>query len=83
MLFLFLGSSAAGALGGGILGDRIGRNRVLWFSILGALPFTLVLPFADLFWTGALTIVINFIMSSSFAAILIYAIELLPGRSAW
>ena len=80
MLFLFLASSAAGALGGGILGDRIGRNRVLWFSILGALPFTLVLPFADLFWTGVLTIVINFIMSSSFAAILIYAMELLPGR---
>lgn len=80
MLFLFLASSAAGALGGGILGDRIGRNRVLWFSILGALPFTLILPFANLFWTGLLTIVINFIMSSSFAAILIYAIELLPGR---
>lgn len=80
MLFLFLASSAAGALGGGILGDRIGRNRILWFSILGALPFTLMLPFANLFWTGVLTIVINFIMSSSFAAILIYAIELLPGR---
>lgn len=80
MLFLFLASSAAGALGGGILGDRIGRNRILWFSILGALPFTLVLPFANLFWTGVLTIVINLIMSSSFAAILIYAMELLPGR---
>jgi len=76
MLFLFLASSAAGALGGGILGDRIGRNRILWFSILGALPFTLVLPFANLFWTGVLTI----IMSSSFAAILIYAMELMPGR---
>lgn len=80
MLFLFLASSAAGALGGGILGDRIGRNRILWFSILGALPFTLVLPYADLFWTGVLTIVINLIMSSAFAAILIYAMELLPGR---
>jgi FSR family fosmidomycin resistance protein-like MFS transporter len=80
MLFLFLASSAAGALGGGILGDRIGRDRILWFSILGALPFTLVLPYADLFWTGVLTVIINFIMSSSFAAILIYAIELLPGR---
>ena len=80
MLFLFLASSAAGALGGGILGDRIGRNRILWFSILGALPFSLMLPFADLFWTGALTIVINLIMSSSFAAIMIYAMELLPGR---
>ena len=80
MLFLFLASSAAGALGGGILGDRIGRNRILWFSILGALPFSLMLPFADLFWTGLLTIVINLIMSSSFAAIMIYAMELLPGR---
>jgi FSR family fosmidomycin resistance protein-like MFS transporter len=80
MLFLFLASSAAGALGGGMLGDRIGRNKIIWFSILGALPFTLVLPFADLFWTGVLTIIINLIMSSAFAAILIYAMELLPGR---
>jgi len=80
MLFLFLASSAVGALGGGILGDRIGRARILWFSILGALPFTLILPFANLFWTGALTIVINLIMASSFAAIMLYAMELLPGR---
>lgn len=80
MLFLFLASSAAGALGGGMLGDRIGRNKIIWFSILGALPFTLILPYADLFWTGALTILINLIMSSAFAAILIYALELLPGR---
>jgi FSR family fosmidomycin resistance protein-like MFS transporter len=80
MLFLFLGSSAVGALAGGMLGDRIGRNKIIWFSILGALPFTLILPYADLFWTGALTILINLIMSSAFAAILIYALELLPGR---
>jgi FSR family fosmidomycin resistance protein-like MFS transporter len=80
MLFLFLASSAAGAIFGGILGDRIGRNKIIWFSILGALPFTLMLPFADLFWTGVLTIVINLIMSSAFAAILIYAMELMPGR---
>lgn len=80
MLFLFLGSSAAGALFGGMLGDRIGRNKIIWFSILGALPFTLVLPYADLFWTGVLTIIINLIMSSAFAAILIYAMELMPGR---
>jgi FSR family fosmidomycin resistance protein-like MFS transporter len=80
MLFLFLGASAAGALMGGIVGDRIGRNAIIWFSILGALPFTLALPFANLFWTGALTIIINLIMSSAFAAILIYAMELLPGR---
>lgn len=63
-----------------MLGDRIGRNKIIWFSILGALPFTLILPYADLFWTGVLTIVINIIMSSAFAAILIYALELMPGR---
>ena len=80
MLFLFLASSAVGALGGGIVGDRIGRRPIIWFSILGALPFTLILPYADLFWTGVLTIVINLIMSSAFSAILIYALELLPGR---
>jgi FSR family fosmidomycin resistance protein-like MFS transporter len=80
MLFLFLGSSAVGALAGGIVGDRIGRNKIIWFSILGALPFTLMLPYADLFWTGVLTVIINLIMSSAFAAILIYAMELLPGR---
>ena len=80
MLFLFLASSAVGALGGGILGDRIGRNKIIWFSILGALPFTLMLPFANLFWTGVLTVIINLIMSSAFAAILIYAMELVPGR---
>ena len=80
MLFLFLASSAVGALGGGILGDRIGRNKIIWFSILGALPFTLILPFANLFWTGVLTVIINLIMSSAFAAILIYAMELVPGR---
>lgn len=80
MLFLFLASSAAGAIFGGILGDRIGRNKIIWFSILGALPFTLLLPHVDLAWTGVLTIVINLIMSSAFAAILIYAMELMPGR---
>lgn len=80
MLFLFLGASAAGALAGGMLGDKIGRDRIIWFSILGALPFTLMLPYADLFWTGVLTVIINLIMSSAFAAILLYAIELVPGR---
>jgi FSR family fosmidomycin resistance protein-like MFS transporter len=80
MLFLFLASAAVGALAGGILGDRIGRHRIIWFSILGALPFTLMLPYANFFWTGVLTVVINLIMSSAFAAILIYAMELLPGR---
>lgn len=80
MLFLFLASAAVGALAGGIVGDRIGRNRVIWFSILGALPFALMLPYANLFWTGLLTIVINLIMASAFASILIYAMDLVPGR---
>jgi FSR family fosmidomycin resistance protein-like MFS transporter len=80
MLFLFLVSAAVGVIFGGMVGDRIGRDRVIWFSILGALPFSLMLPFADLFWTGVLTIVINLIMSSAFASILIYAIELMPNR---
>ena len=80
MLFLFLVSAAIGALAGGMIGDRIGRNRVIWFSILGALPFALALPYADLFWTGVLTVLINLIMASAFASILIYAIELVPHR---
>ncbi|HTH97839.1 MAG TPA: MFS transporter [Stellaceae bacterium] len=80
MLFLFLVSAAVGALAGGIVGDKVGRHRVIWFSILGALPFALLLPYADLFWTGVLTVVINLIMSSAFAAILIYAMDLVPGR---
>lgn len=80
MLFLFLASAAVGALAGGMIGDRVGRTRIIWFSILGALPFTLILPYASLFWTGVLTIVINLIMSSAFASILIYAIELMPKR---
>lgn len=80
MLFLFLVSAAIGALAGGIVGDRIGRHRVIWFSILGALPFALLLPYADLLWTGVLTILINLIMSSAFASILIYAMDLAPRR---
>jgi MFS transporter, FSR family, fosmidomycin resistance protein len=80
MLFLFLASSAAGALFGGMLGDRIGRDKIIWISILGALPFTLILPYADLFWTAILTIFINLIMSSAFPAILVYAMDLVPGR---
>jgi FSR family fosmidomycin resistance protein-like MFS transporter len=80
MLFLFLASAAAGVLAGGIIGDRIGRQRIIWFSILGALPFTLALPYANLFWTGVLTVMINLIMASAFASILIYAMDLLPHR---
>ncbi len=80
MLFLFLVASAAGALIGGIVGDKIGRYRMIWISVLGPLPLTLILPYADLFWTGVLTVLINLIMASAFASILIYAIELMPNR---
>ncbi len=80
MLFLYLAAGAAGVLVGGPLGDRIGRRRIIWFSILGALPFSLVLPHVGLFWTGVLTVTVAFIMASAFAAILVFAMELLPGR---
>jgi len=80
MLFVFLFAAAIGVLIGGIIGDWVGRYRIIWISILGPLPFTLILPHADLFWTGVLTIAINLIMSSAFASMLIYAIDLLPNR---
>ena len=80
MLFLFLGATALGTLVGGPMGDRIGRRRIIWFSILGALPFTLLLPYVSLTWTVVLTVVISLIMASAFGAILVYAMELLPGR---
>ncbi len=79
-LFLFLASVAAGTLIGGSIGDRIGRKYVIWISILGALPFTLLLPHANLFWTGILSFIIGFVISSAFAAIVVYAQELMPGR---
>lgn len=77
-LFLYLAACAVGTLIGGPLGDKFGRKYVIWFSILGAAPFTLLLPFADLFWTGVLSVVIGTIISSAFPAILVYAQELLP-----
>lgn len=80
MLFVFLMAAAVGVLIGGILGDRIGRYRIIWISMLGPLPLTLLLPHVDLFWTGVLTILINLIMASAFASILIYAMDLLPDR---
>src|SRR5262249_18377352 len=79
-LFLFLGSVALGTLVGGPIGDRFGRKYVIWVSILGVLPFTLLLPHANLFWTSVLSVVIGLILSSAFAAILVYATELMPGR---
>ncbi|MDZ5113041.1 MFS transporter [Pseudomonas putida] len=78
-LFLFLGAVAAGTFFGGPIGDRIGRKAVIWFSILGVAPFTLVLPYADLFWTTVLSVVIGFILASAFSAIVVYAQELVPG----
>jgi FSR family fosmidomycin resistance protein-like MFS transporter len=80
MLFVFMASVAVGTLLGGPLGDRIGRKTVMWVSILGVLPFTMVLPYVGLYWTGALTVVIGAVMASAFPAILVYAQELLPGR---
>lgn len=79
-LFLFLFAVAAGTILGGPIGDRIGRKRVIWASILGAAPFTLALPYANLFWTGVLTVIIGFIMASAFSAILVFAQELIPGK---
>jgi FSR family fosmidomycin resistance protein-like MFS transporter len=80
MLFLFLVSSAAGSLIGGHLGDIFGRRKIIWFSILGALPFTVALPYVNLLWTGIFTVIIAMIMASAFPAILVYAMELLPGK---
>jgi MFS transporter, FSR family, fosmidomycin resistance protein len=79
-LFAFLAAVAAGTLIGGPVGDRIGRKRVLWVSIVGVLPFTLVLPYADLFWTGILTVVIGLVLASASSAIIVYALELVPGK---
>ena len=79
-LFVFLFAVAAGTLLGGPLGDRFGRKYIIWFSILGAAPFTLLLPFVPLFWTSVLTFVIGFILASAFSAILVYAQELIPGK---
>ena len=79
-LFVFLFAMALGTLIGGPLGDRIGRKRVIWFSILGVAPFTLLLPHVDLFWTTVLTFIIGFILSSAFSAIVVFAQELVPGK---
>ena len=79
-LFLFLGAVAAGTFIGGPVGDRVGRKLVIWWSILGVLPFTLVLPYANLVWTRILSVIIGLILASAFSAILVYAQELMPGR---
>ena len=79
-LFVFLAAAAAGTYAGGPIGDRVGRKRVIWASIAGALPFTLVLPYANLFWTEILSVIIGLVIASAFSAILVYATELVPGR---
>lgn len=79
-LFVFLAAVAAGTILGGPVGDRFGRKYVIWGSILGVLPFTLVLPYANLFWTPILSVVIGLILASAFSAIVVYAQELVPGR---
>lgn len=79
-LFLFLGAVAAGTFFGGPIGDKIGRKAVIWFSILGVAPFTLALPYVDLFWTTVLSVIIGFILASAFSAIVVFAQELVPGN---
>ena len=79
-LFVFLAAIAAGTLIGGFMGDRFGRKYVIWFSILGVAPFTLLLPYTDLFWTITLSVIIGVILSSAFSAIVVYAHELVPGK---
>jgi MFS transporter, FSR family, fosmidomycin resistance protein len=79
-LFVFLSAVVVGTLLGGHIGDRIGRKQVIWVSILGVAPFALILPYANLAWTGPLTFVIGFIMASAFPAIIVFAQELLPGK---
>lgn len=80
MLFVYLVVGALGVIVGGMIGDRIGRDRIIWISILGTLPFAVMLPYANLFWTGVLSIVISLIMASAFSSILIFAIDLVPHR---
>ena len=79
-LFVFLGAVAIGTIAGGHIGDRVGRKYVIWFSILGVLPFSLLLPHVNLFWTGVLSVPIGLILASAFSAILVYAQDLIPGK---
>jgi FSR family fosmidomycin resistance protein-like MFS transporter len=79
-LFAFLAAAAAGTLAGGHLGDRFGRKQIIWFSIAGALPFALALPYASLFWTGVLSVAVAFVLAAAFPAMVVYGQELIPGR---
>jgi FSR family fosmidomycin resistance protein-like MFS transporter len=77
---VFLAAAALGTFIGGPIGDRVGRKAVIWFSVLAPLPFTLLLPYASLYWTGPLTVMIGLILASAFPAIVVYAQELVPGK---
>ena len=79
-LFVFLAAVALGTAAGGPIGDRVGRRSVIWFSIVGAFPFTFLLPMANLFWTGPLTVAVGFILASAFPAIVVFAQDLIPGK---
>lgn len=79
-LFIFLGAVATGTIVGGPVGDRIGRKYVIWWSILGVLPFTVMLPYVSLFWTGFLSVIIGLVLASAFSAIIVYAQDLVPGK---
>ena len=79
-LFIFLGAVATGTIVGGPVGDRIGRKYVIWWSILGVLPFTVLLPYVNLFWTAFLSVIIGLVLASAFSAILVYAQDLVPGK---
>jgi MFS transporter, FSR family, fosmidomycin resistance protein len=79
-LFVFLAAVALGTVAGGPIGDRVGRRYVIWFSIVGAFPFTFLLPMANLFWTGPLTVAVGFILASAFPAIIVFAQDLVPGK---
>jgi FSR family fosmidomycin resistance protein-like MFS transporter len=80
LLFVFLGANALGVLIGGPIGDRVGRKVVIWVSILGILPFSLLLPHVDLFWTAVLSVIVGMVSASAFPAIIVYAQQLVPGR---
>merc|ERR1711969_470870 len=80
LLFVFLGAAAAGTFAGGPIGDRIGTRTVIWVSILGILPFSLILPYANFEWTIVLTTIIGFVLASAFPAIVVFAQEMVPGR---
>ncbi|KMZ11168.1 putative signal transduction protein [Candidatus Burkholderia humilis] len=79
-LFVFLAAVAAGTIIGGPVGDKVGRKAVIWVSILGVVPFTLLMPYANLFWTSVLSVIIGLVLASAFSAILVYAQELIPGK---